>query len=573
VRSVDPVTGQAGVAESQRFTVDTTKPAAPTVSVSPMVDGVTSAAPWFDFGSTEPGLSYLCDLGGGFKPCKAGRTFPLDAQGQPTLADGEHTLTVKAVDRAGNVSDASAAFAFQADAVFPTVEVTSPASDVTENPAVTVGFRVVPAAGQPSGEPAVFGCRVDDRPFRTCGKTDAAGTPIASPTGEVSVDFSGQPDALHTIQIRAQDVHGNIGPTITKRISVDTTGPTVVVTQPAADGEATGPATSLAWRVEPASTNAVEQLTFECTLRKGGVDGAVIQSGPCGADRPSQAYTGLTSGTHTVQVRGIDDLGNRGPIASRRITVDATGPVVTIDEPAAQVGTAAAFRWHADEPLSAASCWLDGQPVRDCSSPFVLGGLTAGSHLFEVQGTDGFGNVGAKAARAFTVTAPAAPPANGGGGGAAAPAQPAGGGGGAAPPAQRANGGGGGAQQAARLEALAVATRLNLGTVERRGLTLTLDPAPGTRVVRVQLFQILPKRAGGRGAVAAAAAVRRPTTTRRKLVATAYVRITSDGRQRITIPRRVLRRLKAGRYRLEARAGVDRHRLSTPVGRRLTIRR
>ena len=76
-----------------------------------------------------------------------------------------------------------------------------------------------------------------------------------------------------------------------------------------------------------------------------------------------------------------------------------------------------------------------------------------------------------------------------------------------------------------------------------------------------------------RGAVAAAAAVRRPTTTRRRLVVTAYVRITRHGRQRVTISRRALRRLKAGRYQLEARAGVNRHRLSAPVKRRLTIRR
>jgi hypothetical protein len=131
VRSVD---GSAvGLAEARRFTVDTTPPAQPTV-VRPADGASTGANPWFEF-SSEPGASYKCklDRAAEFTLCKPGRTFP-------NIGQGLHTLQIQAVDRAGNISEASATRSFRIGAppvVVPEPPVTPPAPPVAPKPPVT----------------------------------------------------------------------------------------------------------------------------------------------------------------------------------------------------------------------------------------------------------------------------------------------------------------------------------------------------------------------------------------------------------------------------------------------------
>jgi len=85
---------------------DTVAPATPVITG--VADGATvGAAPTFGFASpTDGGAAWTCSLdGGAFAPCSAGQPFAFSS-------NGTHTLSVKATDRAGNVSAASAPISF-----------------------------------------------------------------------------------------------------------------------------------------------------------------------------------------------------------------------------------------------------------------------------------------------------------------------------------------------------------------------------------------------------------------------------------------------------------------------------
>lgn len=81
----------------------------------------------------------------------------------------------------------------------------------------------------------------------------------------------------------------------------------------------------------------------------------------------------------------------------RAVFVDVTGPTLT---PAAtystQVDRQVAFTWGTNEPLSAATCSVDGAPPIACSGSFTAT-PAEGTHTFSVRGTDRSGNQGAPA--------------------------------------------------------------------------------------------------------------------------------------------------------------------------------
>jgi hypothetical protein len=99
--SVRPVTGTNDApAEKRSFTVDTTaEPGKPTV-VSPKQGAYTSARPYFEFAPPQglPEGGYRCRI-------TPATEFAACAEGRPgtALEPGEHTITILAVDRAGNV--------------------------------------------------------------------------------------------------------------------------------------------------------------------------------------------------------------------------------------------------------------------------------------------------------------------------------------------------------------------------------------------------------------------------------------------------------------------------------------
>jgi large repetitive protein len=131
VRAQDAV-GNVSGPSAYNWTVDTVAPDT-AISSGPGLDS-SSASVSFTFASNEASASFACSLdGGAFSPCTSPQTYG-------GLADGPHTLAVRAVDAAGNVDSTPASW--------PWTVATPRAPDMTPPARVSrltaaVGYRLV----------------------------------------------------------------------------------------------------------------------------------------------------------------------------------------------------------------------------------------------------------------------------------------------------------------------------------------------------------------------------------------------------------------------------------------------
>ncbi len=145
--------------------------------------------------------------------------------------------------------------------------------------------------------------------------------------------------------------------------------------------------------------------SFECRLDSN--QEADFQ--PCSSP---QAYSSLTDGLHTFEVRATNTEGTDPTPASRSFTVDTAPPETAIDSgPSGPTNQASPSFSFSSEPGTSFECRLDSAQEADfqpCSSPQSYSSLTDGSHSFEVRATDSVGNTDpTPASRSFTVdTAP-----------------------------------------------------------------------------------------------------------------------------------------------------------------------
>jgi hypothetical protein len=215
------------------------------------------------------------------------------------------------------------------------------------------------------------------------------GTDSISPYS-ISWNSASVADGSATITARAVDNSSNMttstGATVTvNNTSVDTTitaGPSGAVNTTSANFSFTATMTG---------------STFACSL-----DGSAFS-----ACTSPKAYSGLTNGSHTFQVRATNPSGFTDPTpASRTWTIDTIAPDTTITAgPTGTVASASAsFSFTATEAGSTYTCSLDGAAFSSCGSPQNYTNLANGSHTFQVRAADAAGNIdGTPAGRTWTV--------------------------------------------------------------------------------------------------------------------------------------------------------------------------
>jgi hypothetical protein len=144
------------------------------------------AAAAFFFVSNQGGVTFECSLdGAAYLACPASYTTP-------ALSDGPHTISVRARDRNGNVDATPATFAWTVDTVAPdTVIVTYPA-----DPSSTAVGNFTFTSNEPG---AVFQCSLDGATFAAC--------PASYSTPALA-------NGSHTLEVRAIDSAGNVGPPV-----------------------------------------------------------------------------------------------------------------------------------------------------------------------------------------------------------------------------------------------------------------------------------------------------------------------------------------------------------------------
>jgi hypothetical protein len=282
------------------------------------------------------------------------------------LNDGSHTITVSAVDAAGNFDD---------DAVTFTVDATAPDTNIDTGPSGTIIFSSATFEFSSPDASATFECRLGGGGFSPC----------SSPQ-----NYSGFAAGTYTFEVRARDAAGNIDATPASRTftyTPDLSAPVVVITESPASPTADNTATIKFTVDEPAD--------IKCKVDNGALS-------PCAS--PFTTGT-LNDGEHTILVRATDPSTNVGE-ASVTFIVDTAPPDVTITQapPSLTNDDTPSIEFTVDDNSAALTCKVDATDPVSCSSPFTTGTLNDGSHTIVVRARDGAGNFD-EDSRTFTVDA------------------------------------------------------------------------------------------------------------------------------------------------------------------------
>lgn len=339
------------------------------------------------------------------------------------LANGTHTVTASQADAAGNVG-VSPPVTFTVavgpgDAIPPNVSLTQPATGSVSSDA-TPTFSGV--GGTASGDSDLVTVRIYSGAVAT-------GTPIQTlvatrgADGAYSVTAAALADGTYTASAAQADDAGNTGLSTPTTVTIDTLAPNPTVTQPGAGattdatptiagvaGTAGGDASSVSVRIYAGSAaTGTPVQTLAATRQSGGAYGV--------------AATALTSGAYTAQTTQTDTAGNTGQSAAVTFTVDATAPVVSLNQPApgATLTTAAAGFAGVAGTASGDSATVSiaiyagpsatGTPVQTVNTTGQAGGaytatstaLANGTYTARATQADSIGNIGQSAAATFTI--------------------------------------------------------------------------------------------------------------------------------------------------------------------------
>jgi hypothetical protein len=219
----------------------------------------------FTFTSEDPDATFQCALD----------SAPIDVCDSITsytdLPEGNHTLTVEAVDASDNVSNPTVVH-FTEDYTAPAAPSIHGPAAATSDPDATLTF-----SGEPGGS---FQCSFDGSDFAPCT------SPVAEPA---------LADGDHELDVQQTDAADNVGAVGAYDWSVDTVAPDA-------------PALSTAVPAVSAATSA----TFDFSGEPGGVFQCALNGAPFATCTSPVTYAGLTAGFDELVVQQVDDAGNVG---------------------------------------------------------------------------------------------------------------------------------------------------------------------------------------------------------------------------------------------------------------------
>ncbi|HEX6022585.1 MAG TPA: Ig-like domain-containing protein, partial [Solirubrobacter sp.] len=342
---------------------------APRVTITAGPSG-TVATPdvQFEFESTEPGVTYQCQLTGpgqtpGFTGCKS-------PQSHTGLANGAYTFSVRAMD--GQFADPPVESRSFTVAALDTTITGGPPNPTNDTTPTFAFIGVNGAIG--------FQCRVDGEVFTTC--TSPHTTAPLNP-------------GTHTFEVRALSVSGAPDPTpASQTFVIDTTAPDTTITS--------GPSGTVASTTAAFTFSSTEAgSTFQCSL-----DGGAFGACPLN-------YTGLSQGQHTFAVHATDPAGNTdGSPATRTWTIDTIAPnppvITTPVDDALLISGTIAFQGTAEPGVTVQlreGTTLVGSAIASGTGSWtiVLGAVPDGIHTYAARAIDAANNTSEPTTRTVTV--------------------------------------------------------------------------------------------------------------------------------------------------------------------------
>ncbi|MGC1852399.1 MAG: hypothetical protein WA687_08175, partial [Solirubrobacterales bacterium] len=366
VKAIDGAGNVDATPATYSWTVDTGAPET-TIDTKPAAFANSSTAN-FTFSGSDVGGSGIASFecrrdGGAWGVCTSPQQYT-------SLAEGAHTVEVKAIDGAGNVDATPATYSWTVDTATPNTTIdTKPAALASS---ATANFTFSGNDGTGSGI-ASFECRRDGGAWSVC----------TSP-----LEYTSLAEGAHTFEVKAIDKAANVDATpATYGWTVDSKVPeTQIDTKPAALGTSTTANFTFSGS-DPGGSGVV---SFECR----------IDGGAWGVCTSPQQYSSLPDGAHSFEVKAIDQAGNVDATpANFNWTIDTTAPQTQIDSGPNAVSptSGAVFAFTGNDGggsgIASFECRRDGEEWVICNSPKTYNALAEGAHSFEVKATDQVGNV------------------------------------------------------------------------------------------------------------------------------------------------------------------------------------
>ena len=368
VRAIDQAGNVDVTPASFAWTVDTTMPTTAIDSNPPALTASADAEFAFsgDDGSGSGVASFQCRRDdGAWATCSSPQAYT-------ALDDGSHAFEVRAIDKAGNADATPAKYEWTIDTTAPTTTIDSSPPALSASASAEFAFSAEDGAG--SGVASIE-CRRDGGAWEVC----------TSPKTYASLA-----DGAHGFEVKAIDQAGNADASPADfNWTIDTTAPTTSIDS---NPSLLSPSAAAEFAFSGNDGSGSGVASFEC--RRDGEPWASCAS--------PKSYTGLDDGTHSFEVKAIDEAGNADASpADFTWTIDTTAPTTTIDSspPGASASAEAEFAFSADDGTGSGvvsiECRRDGGAWEVCASPKGYSGLGDGSHSFEVRAIDQAGNVDA----------------------------------------------------------------------------------------------------------------------------------------------------------------------------------
>jgi hypothetical protein len=369
---------------SVTWVVDATAPDT-SITSSPASQTNTASATFVftgtDIGTGVAGFECKIDAGA-WASCSSPKSYT-------GLSEGTHTFEVRALDAVSNIDSTPASFTWLVDTTAPDAIITIAPAALISSTSASVTFTATDGAG--SGV-ASFKCKLNTGGYSAC----------TSP-----ITYTGLSDGLNMIDVLAIDNVGNVETSVASAaFTVDATPPTTTIdlAPPAIDSSNA----SFAFSGGDGTGSGVSG--FECKL----------DTGAWAACASPAAYVGLSAGSHTFEVRAVDNAGNADATPSSHTwTVDGDLPntEITPTLPAATTDTNVTIVFTGTDATTPAGaltfeCSFDSSPFAACTSPFTQSGLAQGSHTFAVRTVDDGNNVDPSPATATWLVDTAAPDTN-----------------------------------------------------------------------------------------------------------------------------------------------------------------
>ncbi|UYL09303.1 Ig-like domain-containing protein [Bdellovibrio sp. SKB1291214] len=362
VRAIDTA-GNTSNIDSKTWHIDLTAPTLTLTGPAAVTNSLSATLTMAGVDTGGSGLAtYQCSLdGAAYATCTAVMNY--------VLAAGSHTFKSRVYDGAGNVSSVQT-HSWTIDTTPPTVTITSKPAAMTNSMTGTFAF-----VGTDTGGASISGyeCELDGGGYSAC------------TTGK---SYSSLADGSHTFKVRATDSAGNIGTATTYTWTINTVSPMASITA-SPDNITNQTTANFSFYATPPSGGSIS--SYQCNLDSAGW-------ATCSSPK---SYTGLTQGSHTFEVRSIDNLSNVSDATSYTWLIDTTNPTLTItDKPDADTNTATAqFKFTGGDTGGATIekyyCELDSAGYTECASPKNYTSLAEGSHTFNVKVMDTAGNTSA----------------------------------------------------------------------------------------------------------------------------------------------------------------------------------